>query len=224
MNATFRFRPSAISPCLYRIAFRQEITFFHRWPFLTAGFRLIQVSWLVFMNFVSLYIFRSSSKLKPASAVRCDHSGHGSRWHPQIPLHPLLHYGSVYAHHGQLWLPTRYQRSAFRGGSTAQPDVACSIPSMHGWHHHAPGTGSTKRSTNDLVRSDVHKFHFSLIQDGEVTRLPGNVIFSSTKFPLSSSAIFAWAILAYVLFFGTQIGQLFQIHLAFRAPYGRAFR
>ena len=27
-----------------------------------------------------------------------------------------------------------------------QPGVACLIPSMHGWHHHAQGTESVKHS------------------------------------------------------------------------------
>ena len=40
-----------------------------------------------------------------------------------------------------------------RDGSAAQPGVACSIPSAHGWHHHVPGMGINEAQTYDLVRA-----------------------------------------------------------------------
>src|SRR6476646_4090902 len=71
--------------------------------------------------------------------------------------------------------------------------------------------GSTQ--TNNLVRSDIHKFYFTFIKNREVTSFTANdPVFGEVSF------LIQWRIclcdLGCIFFFSTQESQLLHVHLA----------
>jgi hypothetical protein len=183
MNATFRFLPSASSPSLCCITFSKEVAFLHFLSFLNSRRRLIQVSWLVLMNLVSInfqIIFKRNTTLF-AHHGRNEHEFH---LHQQTQPH----------HHLQQWIWIRASRAALpsrpvptigTSGRIKRNSLALHVRS----HQRTVGIimlqerNQRSTQTNDLVRRNVHVFHFIFIKDREVTCFTANnLIFSEIAF------------------------------------------